>query len=200
MTSDFIENAKAAFEGHRVTREAFLVAQRAHGGQERKYTFEPYFEHPIRVALRLADLGEHPHAVAAALLHDVIEDTPITADELLRRFPDEVVELVLAVTNPECPGCKNRKARKAKCREHLAQAPAAAQTLKYADVLENIESIAHHDPKFAATYLIEKQQLLEVMPDGHPELRERAILRVEDLLFWIPTANKAVQDAEHLSK
>lgn len=198
MTSDFIEKNKTVFEGDRVTREAFLIARRAHEGQVRKYTGEPFVEHPIRVALRLHELGEGPHTLAAALLHDVVEDTVVTADELSQRLPDEVVSLVLEVTNPECPTCKNRRARKEKCREHLFRASARGQTLKYSDVLDNIESIAMHDPRFAPTYLMENQSLVEVLTKGREDLREQVVQRIEDLLLWVPSAKKAIRDAERL--
>lgn len=74
---------------------ARLLAEQAHAGQ--KYGERPYIVHPADVAARVADHG--PNAVMAAWLHDVVEDTPITLDDLRREgFPDHVVEAVDAVT------------------------------------------------------------------------------------------------------
>lgn len=77
--------------------EAYEFAAQAHEGQTRK-SGEPFIEHPVNTALYLVDLRLDPIALSAALLHDVIEDTPITYDELSARFGDEVAKLVDGVT------------------------------------------------------------------------------------------------------
>ena len=68
----------------------------------------------------------------------------------------------------------NRAHRKAIDREHTAQAPAAAQTVKLADLISNSRSIMEHDPQFAVVYLAEKRLLLEVLTKGDPGLHARA--------------------------
>lgn len=62
--------------------QALLIAERAHRGQLRKYSTDPYIVHPIRVADAAARAGFGPNVQAAALLHDVVEDTPVTLDAL----------------------------------------------------------------------------------------------------------------------
>lgn len=76
---------------------SYEVANQAHEGQTR-LTGEPYICHPLSVALILADMRMDMHGIMAAIMHDVIEDTPITKSELAEQFGDEVAELVDGVT------------------------------------------------------------------------------------------------------
>ncbi|GAA1444748.1 RelA/SpoT family protein [Leifsonia poae] len=76
---------------------AYTVAERAHSGQKRR-SGEPYITHPVAVAQILADLGIGAKTIAAALLHDTVEDTEYTLDELRDAFGDEIAMLVDGVT------------------------------------------------------------------------------------------------------
>ena len=76
---------------------AYAAAEKAHTGQKRK-SGEPYITHPVAVAQILADLGIGAKTVAAALLHDTVEDTDYTLDLLRRDFGDEIAMLVDGVT------------------------------------------------------------------------------------------------------
>ena len=76
---------------------AYTVAERAHEGQKRK-SGEPYITHPVAVAQILADLGIGSKTVAAALLHDTVEDTAYTLDQVRADFGDEIAMLVDGVT------------------------------------------------------------------------------------------------------
>ena len=78
-------------------KQAFEVAQSAHQGQERK-SGEPYITHPVAVATILAELGLTPDTLVAALLHDTIEDTPYSLEQLTRDFGKEIASLVDGVT------------------------------------------------------------------------------------------------------
>lgn len=80
-----------------IIERAYAVAERAHEGQKRQ-SGEPYITHPLAVAQILADLGLGPKAIAAALLHDTVEDTAYRLDELTVEFGDEVAMLVDGVT------------------------------------------------------------------------------------------------------
>ena len=80
--------------------KAYHYAQEAHANQKRA-SGEPYFIHPCAVADILIDLGLDAATVAAALLHDVIEDTESTAEDIQREFGDEVLGLVGSVTKLE---------------------------------------------------------------------------------------------------
>lgn len=80
-----------------IIERAYTVAERAHRGQKRR-SGEPYITHPIAVAQILADLGVAPVAIAAALLHDTVEDTDYGLEQLTAEFGDEIAMLVDGVT------------------------------------------------------------------------------------------------------
>ncbi len=80
-----------------VIDRAYLAAERAHEGQLRR-SGEPYITHPVAVAQILADLGIGPVTLAAAILHDTVEDTDYTLEKLQRDFGDEIAMLVDGVT------------------------------------------------------------------------------------------------------
>lgn len=76
---------------------AYLFARDAHGSQAR-YTGEPYITHPLTVAHILAQMRMDPQTIMAAILHDVLEDTPVTQPEIVEKFGNEVADLVDGVT------------------------------------------------------------------------------------------------------
>jgi (p)ppGpp synthase/HD superfamily hydrolase len=155
--------------------QALIFAAQAHDGQQRKYTGLPYITHPIAVAEIVRMAHGTDEMVAAALLHDVIEDCNVPIEMLRYHFGDHVAKLVGMLTDPKVEG--NRAVRKAAARDQLAQASAAAQTIKVADLLDNTSSIVEHDPKFAQVYLAEKLELLAVLDRAKPGLRAEAIDR-----------------------
>ena len=112
--------------------------------------------------------------IAAAWLHDVVEDTGVTLELVRAEFGDKVADLVGWLTDVSRPDHGNRAARKAVDRAHSAAAPAEAQTVKYADLISNTKSILKHDPEFAKTYLEEKRLLLDVMNKGNAALMAEA--------------------------
>ncbi len=140
----------------------------------RKYTNQPYDAHLKSVAALVAEVTDDPVTVAAAWLHDIVEDTPATHHDIEDAFGPEVARLVHELTDISRPGDGNRAARKALDRDHLAGASARAQTVKLADLIDNARDICRHDPRFARVYLAEMAALLEVLDRGHPELMRRA--------------------------
>ena len=152
----------------------FATAAHAAVGQLRKYTFEPYIVHPSEVADTVTEYGGTPEMIAAAWLHDVVEDTGVTIELIREEFGSEVSDLVGWLTDVSRPDHGNRAARKAVDRAHTAAAPSEAQTVKLADLISNTRSIVEHDEKFAVTYLSEKRLLLEVMTKADARLMARA--------------------------
>lgn len=152
----------------------FATAAHAAVGQTRKYTGEPYVVHPIEVSSIVAEVGGTDVMLAAALLHDVLEDTNVTYELLAEQFGTEVAELVLWLTDVSKPEDGNRSTRKALDRQHSAAAPAEAQTIKVADLISNTRSIVAHDPNFAKVYLEEKRMLLEVLTKADSTLLNQA--------------------------
>jgi guanosine-3',5'-bis(diphosphate) 3'-pyrophosphohydrolase len=152
----------------------FATAAHAAVGQLRKYTHEPYIVHPAEVAKIVRSVPHTDEMLAAAWLHDTVEDTGVSIELIRAEFGSEVSDLVGWLTDVSRPDHGNRAARKAIDRAHTAAAPAEAQTVKLADLISNTRSIVAHDPKFAETYLVEKRLLLEVMHRGDPTLMQIA--------------------------
>lgn len=111
-----------------------------------------------------------PEMLAAALLHDTVEDTGVTIELIESEFGSEVANLVSWLTDVSKPENGNRAVRKQIDLEHTALAPAAAQTIKLADLISNTSSIVKHDLNFAETYLKEKVALLKVLTKGEQNL------------------------------
>jgi (p)ppGpp synthase/HD superfamily hydrolase len=152
----------------------FATAAHAAVGQLRKYTHEPYIVHPAEV-VKIVKTVDHTEAmIAAAWLHDTVEDTGVSIELIRAEFGSEVSDLVGWLTDVSRPDHGNRAARKAVDRAHTAAAPAEAQTVKLADLISNTRSIVAHDAKFAETYLAEKRLLLEVMTKGDAQLLQMA--------------------------
>lgn len=88
---------------------ALKVAIRAHDGQTRKHDNTAYVTHPIMVARLVEQAGFSECAVAAALVHDVLEDTPVSEAELRQELGDEVVDIVTAVSEDTTLPWEERK-------------------------------------------------------------------------------------------
>jgi (p)ppGpp synthase/HD superfamily hydrolase len=149
-----------------IETKALAYATEAHKGQVRKYTGEPYIEHPKAVADIVRGVRHTPAMIAAAYLHDVVEDTPIPLTDIRLAFGEDVAGLVYWLTDKSRPSDGNRAARKAIDRLHIAAAPPNAQTIKLADMIDNTSSIAERDPSFWVVYRKEKLALLEVLDKG----------------------------------
>ncbi len=145
----------------------------------RKYTDEPYTTHLERVAQLVASVVDDPAMTAAAYLHDTIEDTETTINDIRVAFGDEVAYLVSFLSDVSKPEDGSRALRKKLDRDHIAQGDARVHTIKLADLIDNSISIQANDPRFARVYMAEKRQLLGVLNDGHPILLKQARTIVE---------------------
>lgn len=120
-------------------RQALAFARARHADQPRRGSNTPYWVHVVRVALELARWGEADAVLSqAALLHDVIEDTPTTLAEVDEGFGPAVAELVEWLT---CPPSGDREAVGAYYERLMKDGPAAAHVLKLADRTDNLRSI-----------------------------------------------------------
>ena len=99
---DVLERIRQVYTGDDLSlcERAYDYAKKAHANQKRA-SGEEYFTHPCAVASILIDLGLDAPTIAAAFLHDVIEDTPVSEGDVRQEFGDEVLELVLGVTKLE---------------------------------------------------------------------------------------------------
>lgn len=134
MPSPEIEAAAAESE---LIRNALELAERAHAGQVRSGSGGmAYIHHPVAVAELLAEHGYGEETVAAALLHDVVEDSKTTADEIAARFGEPVARLVEALTDDESIVPYER--RKTEHRRRVADAGGDAPAIYAADKLSNV--------------------------------------------------------------
>jgi len=138
--------------------------------QRRKYTNDPYIVHPAAVAKLVSTVTDNVEMICAAWLHDVVEDTPVTIEQIHNEFGDIVAQLVADLTDVSVLADGNRKIRKAIDREHTCQASTEAKTIKLADLIDNARSITEHDPGFARVFMEEKRLLLEVLQEGDQSL------------------------------
>lgn len=143
-----------------VVRHALDYATEMHGEQKRE-SGEPYITHPIAVATILIDLGLDYCAVAAAFLHDCIEDTPATAENIKNLFGEEILELVLGVTKLKKLAFKSKEEEQAENFRKMFFAIAKdirVLIIKIADRLHNmrtISSLSHERQQAMATETLE---------------------------------------------
>ncbi len=160
-----------------ITR-AFAFAARRHVDQRRKgERAEPYVNHLAEVAELVAEAsgGEDPVLVAAAILHDVVEDTPTSLEEVARRFGPQVAELVAEVTDDTALPSAERK------RRQLARAPelsSRARRIKIADKISNLRALRTSPPRGwdearKAAYLSWSRAVVDALRGTDPRL-ERA--------------------------
>jgi SAM-dependent methyltransferase/5'-deoxynucleotidase YfbR-like HD superfamily hydrolase len=158
---------------------AFRVAAHAHAGQRRS-DGAPYLKHPVAVARILVEEWrvEDPDLVVAALLHDAVEDSPLTLEEVEASFGARVRELVDALTKPKLADGGDKAAHLRAYFERLRQAPAGASIVKAADRVSNLRDVlsARWPEEKKRTYVAEALEAIL------PVVRERASAQVAQAL------------------
>ena len=155
-----------------------------HSKQVRKYTGEPYFNHLKNVAELTSNIKRGHYATEIAYCHDLLEDTTITDNYLLKKLVDfgynyqiayHIVNTVLMITDyftkknyPEL----NRKARKELEFLRMKNISPLAQNIKCCDILDNLKDIAVYDKKFASVYIPEKLVLIQNFKHAQSDLIE----------------------------
>ena len=121
-----------------IIEHAAALALKAHEGQTRKESDVPYIVHPMAVALILARYGFPETVQAAALVHDVVEDTPVTLDDIREELGGQIADLVAPVTHDDSLGWTEKK--KAYI-ETLRSASEDAKAIATADKIANARSL-----------------------------------------------------------
>lgn len=170
---------------------AEAVATLAHDGQLRKYTGEPYIEHPRAVAELVKQAKNCDDSmIAAAWLHDTVEDTQITAPEIHSWFGAKVFKMVVDLTNCDLDE-GNRRERFQINMQRLSKASGATQTVKVCDILHNTSTIVRDNPRFAGQYLEEKLEvLMHALTRADKALRQRAIEQCLALMVELELCRK----------
>jgi len=147
--------------------KAQSFAKSAHNSinHRRKYTDEPYWVHPERVANIVASVTDEQAVIAAAWLHDVIEDVAplnqgFNEEAIFELFGHRVLQLVLEVTDVSTLEDGNRAQRKALDRKHLAKASNGGKLIKLADLIDNVIDLTQYDRGFAKIF--KKEALLDL--------------------------------------
>jgi len=130
---------KADFD---LIRRAYVFGAEAHK-EQRRLSGVPYISHPLAVAYILTQLKMDVMTITSALLHDTIEDTEATREELEQQFGTDVAGLVVEVTDDKSLPKETRKALQV---QNAGKKSARAQTLKLADKISNLRSILASPP------------------------------------------------------
>jgi (p)ppGpp synthase/HD superfamily hydrolase len=157
-----------------ILTKAIEFATKKHGNQKRKWSGEPYTEHLNNVAQIVKGIGASQEMQAAAWLHDVVEDTDVTHQEIVDEFGVSIANIVYGVTDKSKPEDGNRKARKEIDRIHLSMGCSRVKTLKLADVIDNTRNLKQVDERFYKVYRGEILLLLPLLKGGNEFLMEKA--------------------------
>jgi guanosine-3',5'-bis(diphosphate) 3'-pyrophosphohydrolase len=149
---------------------AYALAEEYHGDQTRP-AGEPYVHHLLEALEIAVDSGAtDPDVLVAVLLHDVVEDTACTLDEVRAEFGDRVAELVAWVTKPEGGDAGQRERYLAA----FASAPADVLTVKLSDRYSNVQRLdTHPRPAKRAKYYAETVRFVLPLAERSPYFRER---------------------------
>lgn len=129
-----------------VVVKAYNYAEMAHSNAQTRFSGERYFIHPYNVALILADLNVDVQTIAAGLLHDVVEDTGITTEEIKREFGEEIANMVDGVTKLSKVKYRNKEERQAESLRKMIIAMSKdirVVIIKLADRLHNIRTLQY---------------------------------------------------------
>ena len=124
--------------------KAIEFAVKAHSGSVRKGTETPYIVHPMEAAAIVATMTNEPAVLAGAMLHDTVEDTNYTIEDIRAEFGDKVASLVASESEnkrEDLPSSETWKIRKQETLEHLSHAPIEVKMITLGDKLSNIRAI-----------------------------------------------------------
>ena len=165
--------------------DAYNFGKKAHHGQKRK-SGEPYFNHCVAVATILADWGMDQNMVIGGLLHDTIEDTEVTKDDISTRYGDDVLHLVESVTNLSEIKFNSRNHRKAENFMKMFISFAndiRAIIIKLADRLHNLRTISYLTKLKQRRLALESKEIFA--PLAHRIGMNNVKMEMEDIIFSI---------------
>ena len=162
--------------------ELFDFVKEQHQDHKRKYTGEPYYTHLLRVAEIVSQYSNADMEIEIALCHDLLENTNCTKQELALKLIDigyelfprsKVLKGVYDLTNhytSTAYSMYDRKKRKELEAERMCETQSFSQTVMYAEIIDNAQSIVKHDPEFAPVYLQEVLTYIDDIDEGNQKL------------------------------
>lgn len=153
---------------------AINFAQFAHDGQIRKFSKLPYFLHLQSVANMVQYYSGYEDDIISSYLHDALEDTDTTLDIIEKEFGPSVAYTVKNLTSVG-KNFGTRAERKVADNIILSKANYAVQTIKCADILDNVSSMLACDPEFGKKYLLEKIETVSMFKKADPALLDITI-------------------------
>lgn len=166
-----------------IIKDAYELANKKHAGQFRK-SGEPYINHPLNVAYLLADLNTGPQTIAAGLLHDVVEDTDVSLEEVREKFGDDVAKIVDGVTKISKLKYMTKEKVLAKSHQKILLAMAKdvrVILVKLVDRLHNMRTMQYQSPDKQVR--IAQETLDLYAPLAHRLGMYRLKAELEDLSF-----------------
>jgi len=166
--------------------------QTCHRGQKIRKTDEDYFNHLLRVACEAAPYA--PLAFEIGICHDLLEDTETTSAQLLTKLVElnyeiyaatQITEAVVSLTDVFTKNTfpfLNKKQRKKREAERLESISPVAQTIKYADLTDNINWMLVYDRKHLKNYLLKKHKLVTRLKSGNALFRNKLLSKIELIL------------------
>lgn len=173
-----------------ILRDAYLFAAKSHRGQKRKFTDEEYISHSESVACMLSKFTDDEEMIAAALLHDVIEDTQSTLEDITSTFGDRIASLVAELTsNRKKESTENKRLYLTK---HFNTISSAALTIKLMDRLHNIMGMIDRvvPLSFVKWYFEETTFILNNLNREVNFEQERLLDMLDTTLFYIELSRK----------
>jgi len=149
QTSELLDKLLSNMDNkhHSIINEGFIFANEGHKNQKRK-SGEPYITHPLQVAIYLSEINLDIETIIAALLHDLIEDTDITYEDIMSKFGKEIADIVDGVTKLDKIKYNTTEEAKADAIRKMVIAMSKdirVLILKLADRLHNIKTIEFHN-------------------------------------------------------
>lgn len=156
-----------------LVENAYYYAKEKHKGQKRKYTNEEYFVHPSGMAHNMVDTLIEIYQgypvdeevvrfyQMVCWLHDTVEDTDATLEEIEQRFGKKIAKTISYLTNISKPEDGNRRIRKTIDMNHTLSGNIEAIIVKLFDIMDNCKDIVKYDKSFAVKYLEEKKLFLD---------------------------------------
>jgi len=159
---------------------AVALATLAHEGQTRKYGGMNYITHPLRVCIQTQIwLPSNSEAAAAAVLHDVLEDTTTPASQIEMVCGKETLALVVELTNPSNKFPQiSRAERKQMDREHIHSCSYEAQVIKALDRIDNLNEISAAPKDFRELYCQESMLLCKALTPALSQFGETELIKL----------------------